>query len=91
LWWKLLVFGNWELGIGNWKSLPDKNFGKIISFTYHRKYGKSANFGVNFLKENLRTSKLAIRALQHGDPDIREVSEDFQNYLKNGHRTLSAI
>jgi hypothetical protein len=35
--------------------------------------------------------RLAIRALQHDDPDIREVGEDFQNYLENGHRTLSAI
>ena len=35
--------------------------------------------------------RLAIRALQHDDPDIREVGEDFQNYLKNDHRTLSAI
>jgi hypothetical protein len=35
--------------------------------------------------------RLAMRALQHDDPDIREVGEDFQNYLENGHRTLSAI
>ncbi|HEY9650961.1 MAG TPA: hypothetical protein V6C95_09880 [Coleofasciculaceae cyanobacterium] len=37
------------------------------------------------------TQKLAIRALQHDDPDIREVGEDFQNYLQKGHRTLSSI
>ncbi|MCA1995148.1 MAG: hypothetical protein LDL41_24330 [Coleofasciculus sp. S288] len=35
--------------------------------------------------------RLALRALQHDDPDIREVGEDFQNYLENGYRTLSAI
>lgn len=37
------------------------------------------------------TQRLAIRALQQDDPDIREVGEDFQNYLENGYRTLSAI
>lgn len=37
------------------------------------------------------TQRLVIRALQHDDPDIHEVGEDFQNYLENGHRTLSAI
>lgn len=35
--------------------------------------------------------RLTMRALQHDDPDIREVGEDFQNYLEKGHRTLSAI
>jgi len=35
--------------------------------------------------------RLAIRALQHDDPDIREVGEDFQNYLEKEPRTLSAI
>lgn len=30
------------------------------------------------------TQRLARRALQHDDPDIREAGEDFQNYLKNG-------
>jgi hypothetical protein len=35
--------------------------------------------------------RLALRALQHDDPDIHEVGEDFQNYLENEHRTLSAI
>lgn len=37
------------------------------------------------------TQRLALRALQHDDPDIHEVGEDFQNYLENGHFTLSAI
>jgi hypothetical protein len=37
------------------------------------------------------TQRLASRALQHDDPDIREVGEDFQSYLENGHCTLSAI
>ena len=37
------------------------------------------------------TQRLARRALQHDEPDIHEVGEDFQNYLENGHRTLSAI
>ena len=37
------------------------------------------------------TQRLAGRALQHDEPDIHEVGEDFQNYLENGHRTLSAI
>jgi hypothetical protein len=35
--------------------------------------------------------RLAIRALQHDDPDTREVGEDFQNYLEKEPRTLSAI
>jgi hypothetical protein len=35
--------------------------------------------------------RFALRALQHDDPDIHEVGEDFQNYLENEHRTLSAI
>ncbi|MEW6494805.1 MAG: hypothetical protein AB1589_20145 [Cyanobacteriota bacterium] len=43
------------------------------------------------MKDNLGRSKLTIRALQHDAPDIRELGEDFQNYLENGHRTLSAI
>jgi hypothetical protein len=29
--------------------------------------------------------------VEHDDLDIREVGEDFQNYLKNRHTTLSAI
>ncbi|MEQ8465193.1 hypothetical protein [Coleofasciculus sp. E1-EBD-02] len=35
--------------------------------------------------------RLAQRAVEHDDLDIREVGEDFQNYLKNRHTTLSAI
>ncbi|MBE9128344.1 MULTISPECIES: hypothetical protein [unclassified Coleofasciculus] len=35
--------------------------------------------------------RLAQRAVQHEDLDIREVGEDFQNYLENGYRTLSAL
>ncbi len=35
--------------------------------------------------------RLAQRAVQHDNPDIREVGEDFQNYLENRHTTLSAI
>ena len=37
------------------------------------------------------TQRLALRASQHNDPDIREVGEDFQSYLENGHHTLSVI
>lgn len=35
--------------------------------------------------------RLALRALQHDDPDIREVGEDFQNYLNNRPHTLAAV
>ncbi|MEQ8386400.1 MAG: hypothetical protein RH949_29000 [Coleofasciculus sp. A1-SPW-01] len=35
--------------------------------------------------------RLAHRAVDHDDPDIREVGEDFQNYLENQHTILSAI
>ena len=31
--------------------------------------------------DNSLTERLAKRALQHDDPDIREAGEDFQNYL----------
>ena len=34
------------------------------------------------------TQRLALQALQHDDPDIREAGEDFQNYLKNEHLTV---
>ncbi|MEP0778147.1 hypothetical protein NDI39_11040 [Microcoleus sp. ZQ-A2] len=37
------------------------------------------------------TQRLALRALHHEDPDIREAGEDFQNYLNNRPRTLAAI
>ena len=37
------------------------------------------------------TQRLVLKALQHDDPDIREAGEDFQNYLENGHRSLSVI
>lgn len=36
------------------------------------------------------TQRLALRALQHDDPDIHEVGEDFQNYLENVYRSLLA-
>lgn len=36
------------------------------------------------------TQRLAIRALQHDDPDIREAGEDFQNYLKNEYLTVKS-
>jgi len=35
--------------------------------------------------------RLAQRAVEHDYSDIREVGEDFQNYLENRHTTLSAI
>lgn len=37
------------------------------------------------------TKRLAHRAVEHDDPDIREVGEEFQHYLENRHTTLSAI
>jgi hypothetical protein len=35
--------------------------------------------------------RLAQKAVEHDDPDIREVGKDFQNYRENQHTTLSAI